>query len=88
MEDGHQVSKGYSPFTAKKYSINLPSNVPPAHDKKKDTHVLDEWYPSYGCLSLRWVIFLYLPGFSFSRQTIPPLLLIFIVKYLGNYGGK
>lgn len=42
IEDGHQVSRGYSPFTAKKYSINLPTNVPPAGDKKKDTRVLDE----------------------------------------------
>ena len=35
-EGGHSVFTGYSPFTAEKYSIDLPSNVPPAPDKEKD----------------------------------------------------
>ncbi len=36
-EDGHPVSKGYSPFTAERYSINLPDNVFPAHDMENDS---------------------------------------------------
>ena len=35
-EDGRSVSTGYSPFTADKYSINLPTNVPPFHDEEKE----------------------------------------------------
>ena len=34
-EDG-RTFKGYSPFTAEKYSINLPPNVPTPSDKTKD----------------------------------------------------
>ena len=34
-EDGRKVSTGYSPFTADKYSINLPTNVPQSHDEEK-----------------------------------------------------
>ncbi len=36
FENGKRVSEGYSPFTAEKYSINRPSNVPTASDKTKD----------------------------------------------------
>ena len=35
-EDSHWVTEGYSPFTAEKYSINSPTNVPPAPDKEQD----------------------------------------------------
>jgi len=34
-EDGHRVATGYSPFTAERYRINLPTNVPSSHDKEK-----------------------------------------------------
>jgi len=39
-QDGQRVFKGYSPFTAEKYSINLPSNVPPP--EKKQSRVKNE----------------------------------------------
>ena len=35
-EDGRNVFTGYSPFTADKYSIDLPDNVPPFHDEEKE----------------------------------------------------
>ena len=37
-EGGRRVSTGYSPFTAEKYFINLPTSVPTPHgyDKEKD----------------------------------------------------
>ena len=35
-EEGHGTFKGYSPFTAEKYSINLPTNAPPSRDKVKE----------------------------------------------------
>ena len=36
-EEGKYVSEGYSPFTAEKYVIDLPNNVPPPPDKvRKD----------------------------------------------------
>ncbi len=38
--DGQKVSRGYSPFTAEKYTINLPSNVPPP--EKKQSRVKSE----------------------------------------------
>ncbi len=34
-EGGRKVSTGYSPFTAEKYVIDLPSSVPTPHDKEK-----------------------------------------------------
>ncbi len=36
FENGKRLSEGYSPFTAKKYSINRPPNVPTTSDKSKD----------------------------------------------------
>jgi hypothetical protein len=36
FEDGKRVSEGYSPFIAKKYSVNEHPNVPTALDKVKD----------------------------------------------------
>ena len=36
FKDGKKVSEGYSPFSAEKYNINLPPNVPTASDKMKD----------------------------------------------------
>ena len=36
-ESGRRVSKGYSPFTAEQYSINLPSSVPSSDDKKNES---------------------------------------------------
>ena len=39
LEDGRPVSKGYSPFTAKKHTINLPASVPPPDDKEKESRV-------------------------------------------------
>ena len=35
-KDGRKVSKGYSPFTAEKYTINKPSNIPTTNDQIKD----------------------------------------------------
>ena len=35
MEDEKIVSTGYSPFTAEKYFLNLPPNVPAPHDHDK-----------------------------------------------------
>jgi len=37
FEDGKRLSEGYSPFTAEKYSIDQPSNVPTPIDKAKDS---------------------------------------------------
>jgi hypothetical protein len=34
-EDDRSVLTGYSPFTAEKYSIDLPGNVSPFHDAEK-----------------------------------------------------
>jgi ribosomal protein S27AE len=36
-EDGERVFTGYSPFTAERYSVNLPTNVPPSRNKEKDS---------------------------------------------------
>jgi transcription initiation factor IIE alpha subunit len=36
-KNGELISEGYSPFTAEKYSLNLPSDV-----KEKDTSVTNE----------------------------------------------
>ena len=41
-EDGRRVSKGYSPFTAERYLINPPTNVPSSHDKEKKDSVQDK----------------------------------------------
>jgi len=35
-EDGRRVSTGYSPFTAEKYSIDQPPNVPTPSEKTED----------------------------------------------------
>ena len=37
FEDGCRIVTGYSPFSAERYSINLPNNVSTYHDKEKDT---------------------------------------------------
>ena len=34
-EDGRKISAGYSPFTAERYFINAPTNIPSHHDKKE-----------------------------------------------------
>ncbi len=34
---GRRVSRGYSPFTAERYFISPPSNVPSHHNKEKDS---------------------------------------------------
>ena len=34
-EDGRKISTGYSPFTAERYFINAPTNIPSHHDKKE-----------------------------------------------------
>jgi len=39
-EDGHLVSKGYSPFTAERHLVNPPTNVPPLEEK--DSRVQNE----------------------------------------------
>jgi len=36
FEDGKRISEGYSPFTAEKYYINLPPNVPTPSDETED----------------------------------------------------
>ena len=36
FEDGKKISEGYSPFTAEKYYIDMPSNVPTPDEIKKD----------------------------------------------------
>ena len=33
FKDGQRISAGYSPFTAEKYSINLPTDAKPPQDK-------------------------------------------------------
>ncbi len=35
-EDGRNFFTGYSPFTADKYSIDLPDNVSQSHDEEKE----------------------------------------------------
>ena len=35
-DDGRNVIKGYSPFTADKYSIGLPDNDSQSHDEEKE----------------------------------------------------
>ena len=35
-EGGRSVSTGYSPFTAERHSINLPTNVPAFRDVEKE----------------------------------------------------
>ena len=42
FEEGQRISKGYSPFTAEKYSINLPANAPPSRDKVKNSRAQDK----------------------------------------------
>ena len=36
FEDGKRISTGYSPFTAEKYSIDQPPNVPTPSEKTED----------------------------------------------------
>ncbi|MFC1928230.1 hypothetical protein ACFLXK_01325 [Chloroflexota bacterium] len=36
-EDGKKISEGYSPFTAEKYSVGQPNDIPASSDKTKDT---------------------------------------------------
>ena len=45
-EDGNRVYRGYSPFTAERYLINPPTNVPPSHDKKKGSRPPSEHHRS------------------------------------------
>ncbi len=35
-ENGRKVATGYSPFTADKYSINLPDNDSQSHDEEEE----------------------------------------------------
>jgi hypothetical protein len=42
FEDGKRIATGYSPFTAEKYSINLPANQPPPRDKVKNSRAQDK----------------------------------------------
>jgi len=37
-EDGKRIATGYSPFTAEKYSINLPADATTAKDKEDKGH--------------------------------------------------
>ena len=39
IEDGKQVSKGYSPFTAEKHSVDAGAGTPSFKDKKQETSV-------------------------------------------------
>jgi len=39
IEDGQVISEGYSPFTAERYDIQQPTNVPLHDDKKKGKRV-------------------------------------------------
>ena len=41
-KDGRPVSRGYSPFTAERYLINPPTNVPPSHDKQEESREQSE----------------------------------------------
>ena len=36
-ENGRPVSKGYSPFTAERYFIDVPTSTPSSHDEAKDS---------------------------------------------------
>ena len=36
IKNGRRVATGYSPFTAEKYSIDLPDNISPVHDEEKE----------------------------------------------------
>jgi len=35
FEDGHLISKGFSPFTAERFDVNPHSDTPSPHSKKK-----------------------------------------------------
>ncbi len=35
-QDGRRILRGYSPFSAKRYFINPPTNVPPLYGKEKN----------------------------------------------------
>ena len=37
-ENSHTIFEGYSPFTAEKYDINPPTNVPTSDEEHKDSH--------------------------------------------------
>ena len=41
-EDGGRVFRGYSPFTAEKHFIDVPTKVPPSGDKEKGSRVQNE----------------------------------------------
>ena len=41
-EDGKRIFKGYPPFTAERYSINVPTDTPPSEDKEKGRRVQNE----------------------------------------------
>ena len=41
-DGGRRVPKGYSPFTAERYFISPPSNVPSPDDQEKDSHMKDK----------------------------------------------
>ncbi len=36
-EDGRRISKGYSPFSAERYSIDVPTNYSPSQNQEKDS---------------------------------------------------
>ena len=39
MEDGEKIADGYSPFTADRYLIDLPSDAPASEDADTDNRV-------------------------------------------------
>jgi len=46
IEDGQVISEGYSPFTAERYEVQQPTNVPSHDDKKKGKRVQKEHHHS------------------------------------------
>ena len=41
-EDGRLIAKGYSPFTAEEYNIDIPTNTPSTPDEEKDSRSRDK----------------------------------------------
>jgi len=42
IENGRLISKGYSPFTAEEYTIDMPTEVPPSQEEEKDNRRQDQ----------------------------------------------
>ena len=40
-EDGRKVGTGYSPFTAERYHLDMPDNIPLSPDKEEDSRKED-----------------------------------------------